>query len=326
MGKYTKRGGDLSGSRQGGSSHPNHTARLMLFATSLIWGFAFVAQRAGMAHVGPFTFNAARNGVAWVVLGALARPLRAVRGGGGVPPEGNAVPGRLKRARAGGVVCGLILFGGSTLQQFGIIHTAVANASFITTLYIVLVPLAGLLLGRRTSPAVFAAVALAAFGLYRMCVPKGFMVSLSRGDLLVLLCAFFFSAHILAIDAFSPRADGVWMSRVQFATAGTLSVVCMILFERPSIGGLLACWWPILYAGVMSSGAGYTLQVLGQRNTPPAVASLILSLESVFGALFGFVFLSETISARGLSGMALMFSATILAQLPASRGKTNAAG
>jgi len=304
-------------------------SQLMMFCTALIWGFAFVAQRAGMDHVGPFTFNAARNYIACIFLGVLARPLRAAgisgeiplsRGTEGFAPHGKPAPESRASTRVGGLVCGLILFGGSTLQQFGIVYTTVSNASFITTLYIVLVPILGLALGKRTRPSVCAAAALAALGLYLMCVPAGGALSLGRGDLLVLLCAFLFSAHILAIDHFSPKADGIAMSRIQFLTAAALSTACMFLFETPTVESLLACWWPILYAGVLSSGVGYTLQILGQRNTPPAVASLILSLESVFGALFGFLLLSEMFTARGLSGMALMFFATILAQIPVGRG------
>lgn len=284
---------------------------LMLLLTALIWGVAFVAQSVSMDFIGPFTFNGIRS----IIGGLSLLPVLAVLRRRGAPkPVGE----RRRMTLIGGVCCGLVLFAASSFQQFGLVEADPGKAGFITTLYIVIVPLAGLLFGRRVRPLVWVAVLLAAGGLYCLCVKASFEIG--RGDLLVLCSAFLFSVHILVIDFFSPRVDGVLMSCVQFFVAGALGILCMFLFEAPKMDRILACWLPILYAGVLSTGVGYTLQIIAQKNTNPTVASLLMSLESVFAALAGWLLLGEVFTGRELAGMVLMMGAVILAQLP-ERGK-----
>ena len=214
----------------------------------------------------------------------------------------------------GGVMCGAALFMASSLQQIGIQYTSVGKAGFITACYIVLVPLLGLLLGKRCGVSVLAAVGLALVGLYLLCVTEA--LSVGMGDWLMLGCALMFSVHILVIDFFAPRADGVALSCIQFFVCALLSAVPALALERPSMAGLAAAWVPVLYAGVLSSGVGYTLQVIGQRGMNPTVASLILSLESCVSVLAGWLLIGERLTGRELTGCAVMFAAIVLAQLP----------
>ena len=211
----------------------------------------------------------------------------------------------------------MALFLASNLQQFGIKYTTVGKAGFITALYIILVPVLGLFMRKRVQGKVWVSVVLAVAGLYLLCITDGF--SLGVGDLLVLLCALMFSVHILVIDYFSPRTDGVKMSCIQFFVCGILSGIAMLIFEKPSLDAILQAWMPILYAGVLSCGVAYTLQIVGQKDMDPTVAALILSLESVVSVLAGWVLLGESMSLRELSGCGLMFAAIILAQLPGSK-------
>ena len=191
------------------------------------------------------------------------------------------------------------------------------KAGFITALYIILVPVLGLFMKKRVQGKVWISVTLAVAGLYLLCITDGF--SLGTGDLLVLLCALMFSVHILVIDYFSPKTDGVKMSCIQFFVCGILSGIAMLIFEEPSLGALLQAWMPILYAGVLSCGVAYTLQIVGQKDMDPTVASLILSLESVVSVLAGWVLLGQRLSLREISGCVLMFAAIILAQLPGKK-------
>lgn len=214
----------------------------------------------------------------------------------------------------GGICCGLALFIASNLQQFGIKYTTVGKAGFITAMYIIIVPVMGIFLKKTVGTKVWISVVLGVIGLYLLCITEGF--SLGFGDILVLLCAICFAVHILIIDYFSPKVDGVRMSCIQFFTCGILSGIGMLLFEEPSIGAICQAWLPILYAGALSCGVAYTLQIIGQRDTDPTVASLILSLESVISVLAGWVLLGQKLSVRELSGCVLMFAAIILAQLP----------
>ena len=286
---------------------------LLLTLTALIWGTAFVAQSEGMNHVGPFTFNAVRCIVGGIVLlPVIAGADAAKRKAGAAQPAEAA--GKGKSVILGGILCGLALFVASSLQQVGIQYTTVGKAGFITALYIVIVPVLGLLFKRKPGFTVWIAVALAVVGMYLLCITEG--LSIGKGDLLILACAFCFSIHILVIDHFSPHVDGVRMSCIQFFVAGVVSLLPMFLFETPEVEGILSAWLPILYAGVMSCGVGYTLQIIGQRNMPPAVASLILSLESVFSVLAGWLLLGQRLSARELVGCAVVFVAILLAQLP----------
>lgn len=285
---------------------------LLLLLTALIWGVAFVAQKDSMDYIGPFTFNFTRMALAGVALLAIVGVTARRKPG---PPAG-APDEALQRRMTwlGGFFCGLMLFVGSALQQFGVKYTTAGKAGFITALYIVLVPIFGLFLRKRVGKMVWAGVALAVGGLYLLCIQSG--LSLGLGDGLVMLSAAGFALHILVVDHFSPRADGIKMSCIQFFVCGGLNLVCMLIFESPTLASIGAAWLPILYAGLLSSGMGYTLQILAQRDTDPTVASLIMSLESVFAVLAGGWLLGEVLSAREIWGCVLMAAAIVLAQLP----------
>lgn len=309
---------------------------LMLFTAALIWGASFVAQKAGMEYIGPFTFNALRFLLGSAVLIPVIlimdqiKKRNAAGGTTGSTAEGTLTGGTVeikaktdsehnkKTLVIGGLSCGVILFAAGTLQQFGMMYTSAGKAGFITALYIVLVPLFGLFFGHKVRPVIWFCVVLAVTGLYLLCVKEGF--SIAKGDLLVLICAFGFAAHILVIDHFSPKTDGVRLSCLQFLTAGLLSLPGMLLFETVDWGNIVACAEPILYSAVLSCGAAYTLQIIGQRDTEPAVASLLLSLESVFAVISGIIILNEQISPREILGCSIMFAAIILAQLPSKKG------
>jgi drug/metabolite transporter (DMT)-like permease len=287
-------------------------ANLLLVLTAFIWGTAFVAQSVGMDHLEPFTFNSIRNFV-----GALALlPVIALMRRGKEKPDQ-----KTRRATwLGGLCCGLVLFTASTFQQFGIVQTTAGKAGFITALYIVLVPVCGLLLGKRVKLQIWAAVVLAAAGLYLLCIKEDF--SIGTGDLLVLVCALLFTMHILVIDHFSRVADCVKMACIQFLVGGVLAGLCMLVFETPRVPNITAAWLPILYTGLLSSGVAYTLQIVTQKYTDPTVASLLMSLESVFAALAGWLVLSESFTGREMGGVVLMFAAIILAQVRIGRKQT----
>lgn len=289
---------------------------LLLFLTAVIWGVAFVAQSVGMEYVGPFTFSFTRCMIGGLVLIPCICLLDRLKKGETQEPK---TAEDRRTLLAGGICCGAALCTASNLQQFGIKYTSVGKAGFITAMYIVLVPVMGIFLKKAVGLKVWVSVALAVAGLYFLCITEGFSVSF--GDLLVLLCAFVFSVHILVIDYFSPKVDGVRMSCIQFFVCGLLSGVCMLIWEKPDLHAVLQAWMPILYAGVLSCGVAYTLQIVGQKGMNPTVASLILSLESVVSVLAGWLLLGQKLSTRELSGCVLMFAAIILAQLP-QRGKS----
>ena len=283
---------------------------LLLFLAAFIWGVAFVAQsKAKDYSVEPFTFNAVRN-----VIGGLTL-LPCIFFLGKREPKEKKIEENPKTLLIGGILCGTVLCIASNLQQIGINYTTVGKAGFITALYIVLVPVCGLFLRKRVQPKVWLAVLIAVAGLYLLCMTDG-SFSLQKGDLLVLACALGFTIHILVIDHFSPLVDGIKMSCIQFFTCSILSAVCMALFETVNVSNLLHAWIPILYAGILSSGVGYTLQIIGQKGLNPTMASLLMSLESVFSVLAGWIFLHQALSGRELSGCILMFAAIVLVQLP----------
>lgn len=284
---------------------------LLLLLTALIWGIAFVAQSVGGDAVGGFTFQGVRN-----LIGALVLlPVIAVTNRGKKEEKEDR-----KTLLTGGICCGILLCIAGNLQQFGIAYTTVGKAGFITAMYILIVPVLGIFLKKKAGLKVWIGVLLGAVGLYLLCM-NGERFSMGMGDLLVLACSFVFSLHILVIDHFSPKVDGVKLSCIQFFVCGVLSMILAFCFEKPSIQGILAGWLPILYAGALSCGVGYTLQIIGQKNMDAAVASLILSLESVFSVLAGWVILHQTLSGRELFGCLFMFAAIILAQLPEKPGK-----
>ena len=224
------------------------------------------------------------------------------------------VPGSRKDLIVGGVCCGVLLFAASSLQQIGLVYTTAGKSGFITAFYIVIVPVLGIFLRQKVGWKIWTAVGIALVGLYFLCITEGFSVNI--GDFYVFLCALLFSLHILVIDYFAPRVDGVKMSCIQFFVCGLISLIPMFALETPTISGLLAGWFPLFYAGVLSCGVGYTLQIVGQKNVNPTVASLLLSLESCFSVLAGWIILGERLSVREGMGCVLMFAAIILAQLP----------
>lgn len=215
----------------------------------------------------------------------------------------------------GGICCGCILAAASSLQQIGISYTSVGKAGFLTAIYIVLVPVLGLFVKKRCSPFIWVSVGLALVGLYLLSVPDGFG-SIGKGDLLLIAGSFLFAVHILVIDYFSPRCNGVALSCIQFFVCAICCLIPAFLFEQPSLSSILAAWAPILYAGILSCGVGYTLQIIGQKGMNPTVASLILSLESSISVLAGWLILGQTLSMRELAGCGIVFVAIVLAQLP----------
>lgn len=286
---------------------------LLLLLTSMIWGAAFVAQSVGMDYIGPFTFNTARNLIGAAVLLPCIAFLKMRSG---VEPEpSHDTPEGKKTLLAGGAACGVLLFAASNLQQIGMQDTTVGKAGFVTAMYIVLVPAFGIFLKKRVGMKVWGAIVLAVAGLYLLCMTED-SAAFQKGDLLILCCAGVFSLHILTVDHYSPKVDGVKMSCIQFFVCGILSGICMLLFETPDMSRIVQAWAPILYAGVLSCGVAYTLQIVGQKGINPAVASLILSLESVFSVIAGWLVLGQTLSGREMGGCALMFVAILLAQLP----------
>ena len=281
---------------------------ILLVLTALIWGCAFVAQSVGMDYVGPFTFNMARFLIGAIVLLPVIWFMDRQRKTGAEKGAGQ------KTLIIGGICCGIALAVASTLQQWGILFTTVGKAGFITAMYIVIVPLLGIFIGKKVRPLIIGCVAIAVVGFYFLCMTESLRLGL--GDFLVLLCAIAFSIHILVIDHFSPKVDGVKMSVIQFLTAAIISAVPTLLWEQPVFTDILQAWQPVLYAGVMSCGVAYTLQIIAQKNADPTVASLLLSLESVFSVLAGWVLLGQGLSLKELFGCVLIFCAIILAQLP----------
>ena len=287
---------------------------MCLGLTALIWGTAFVAQKSGLDYLGPFTFNGVRSLIGGLALLPCIVLIDVING---QRPSllGSCSSGERRLALIkGGVYCGIILGIASSLQQYGIKYTSVGKAGFITTLYIIIVPLLGVFFRRKVGLVMWFCSLLAIFGMYLLCFRGG--GELNVGDGLVFLCSIVFSLHILLVDRFAPKADGVRMSCIQFWVAGVIATVCALLFEQVVWRDLLNAKWPLLYAGVMSCGVAYTLQIVGQKSVHPVVASLLMSLESVFAALSGWVILHEKLSATELLGCAIIFIAVVIAQLP----------
>ena len=289
---------------------------LLLLLTAVIWGIAFVAQSAGMDYVGPLTFLCVRS----LIGGAALLPVLwfLERQKSDTQKQEERTPEKRRLLIKGGILCGLALCFASSFQQYGIQFTTVGKAGFITACYIILVPIAGLFFGKRCGLNIWIGVLLAVGGLYCLCITE--TLRIGKGDILVLICAFIFSAHILVVDHFSPLVDGVKMACIQFFVCGLVSGAGMLLLEHPAVSDILMAWQSILYAGLLSSGVGYTLQIVGQKGLNPTVASLILSLESVVSVLAGLVILHQTLSSREVLGCVLMFAAIVLAQLP-GKGK-----
>lgn len=288
-------------------------SNILLLLTAIIWGSAFVAQKSGMDYVEPFTFNGIRTFIGGLVLIPVIFFMEKKN-----PPEEISREEKTKKNKElliGGICCGLALFAASSLQQFGVSYTTAGKAGFITTLYVVFVPIISVLLRKRVRPIMWLCVAMGAVGLYLLCMTDA-SFRLTFGDTLVLLCAVAFAVHILTVDHFSPKMDGIKLSCIQFLTVGIVSMVCMFIFEHPDIHAILDCAVPLLYAGVLSCGLGFTFQVVAQKHAEPTVASLLMSLESVFAVVFGALLLHETMSMRELSGCLIIFIAVIISQLP----------
>ncbi|WP_028304105.1 DMT family transporter [Oceanospirillum maris] len=285
---------------------------LMLLITAAIWGFAFVAQRVGMDHVGPLTFNAAR-----FLLGAVSLlPLLFIL----KPTPIKPAEGKFRlNLMQGGLIAGSLLFMGATLQQVGLQYTTAGKAGFITGLYIVLVPMLALIWGQRTGRNTWIGAILAVVGLYLLSITDDF--SLSYGDLLQLIGALFWAGHVLIIGWLSPQADALRLSIVQFFTCGLISLGAALFMESPTFANLGSAWLPIAYAGLLSVGVAYTMQVFAQKTAPASHAAIILSLEAVFAVIGGYLLLDERLDMQGLVGCGLMLTGMLISQIPIGKIK-----
>ena len=291
---------------------------LILLLTATIWGVAFVAQSVGMEYIGPFTLNAIRCVLGGLVLIPVILVLKKKKETGAENQEKEDK----KTLWTGGIACGVILCIASNLQQFGIMEASVGKSGFFTALYIVMIPVIGIFIGKRPGIKLWFCVALAVVGMYLLCMKDG-SFTIERADIMLLLCALAFSVHILVVDYFSPKVDGVKMSCIQFFVCGVLSAVGMLFTETPDISNIQAAWMPLLYAGLLSCGVGYTLQIVGQKGINPIIASLIMSLESVISALAGWVILGQVLSLKEIIGCVLMFVAIVITQIPIGNKKTD---
>jgi len=286
---------------------PSH---LLLISVAAIWGFAFVAQSAGMDYLGPHSFNAAR-----FMLGALSLvPLWFLMG-----------KSRLPQGRTllfGGLAAGTIMFGGFSFQQIGLQYTTAGNAGFITSMYIVLVPLAGILLGQRTTLQTWSGVILAVLGLYSLSVEPDF--SIGYGDMLQLIGAFFWTAHVITIGWLSRKVDAIGLSISQFAVAAVWATIAAALYETPTLPAFQDAWLPLVYAGVASSGIACTLQIIAQRKIEPSITALILSTEAIFAVLGGYLLLDEPFGSKEMLGCSLMLAGMLVTQWPTKRSAAQA--
>lgn len=286
----------------------------LLFLTACIWGLAFVSQSKGMEYMDPFTFNGVRSllGAAVLLVFLSAR---------------SKVTGRSlkeldwKVTIRAGVLCGIVLTIATTVQQFGIVYTSVGKAGFITTLYIIFVPMAGVLFGKKVPFVVWGSAVMAAIGMYLLCMTESLTINI--GDILVFICAIFFTAHIMIVDYFSPKTDGVVISCIQFLICGIICMLCSFIWGEPAWHQIVNGAGSLLYAGIMSCGVAYTLQIVGQNGVNPTVAALLLSLESVVATIggflaykWGFLITDQSMTARQLAGCIVVFAAVVLVQLP----------
>ncbi len=288
----------------------------ILLLTALIWGISFVSQSVGMEYVEPNTFNGIRTIMGGIVLLPVIFFLDKTK-----KKKGTYVPQNKKKFLLYGSICGVFLCIASTLQtygmngNFGFPAITTGESGFLTALYIIFVAVLGAFSGKKLTGKIILGVLLSMVGMYFLCL-FGASISLSFGHLLTFLCAIVFALHILVIDKFSPEVDGVKLSCTQFFVAGTLNLIIMCIFETPSIHAILSCGTALLYSGVMSCGVAYTLQIIGQKYTDPTSASILMSLESVFSALAGWVLLNQSMTLPQILGCSLMFTAIVLVQLP----------
>ena len=284
---------------------------LILLIAAIIWGTAFVAQSEGMNSVGPFTFQATRMLLAFLFLLPVAACVHVFRKKQGRELPHDFLP---KKMIGSAAISGVFLFIASAFQQVGMLYTSVGHAGFLTALYLLIIPVLGLFFGRKVSGRLWICIALSLVGLWFLCMTsEGF--SMGIGDVLMLFSALFFSFQIMSLDILSKKYDGVQYSAIQMLVAGVLSLICTFIFETPTVEGISAAAFPIAYAGIMSCGVAYTFQVIGQRDTHPTVASIIMSLEGVFAVLGGAVLLSQIPSVYEFIGCGLMFTATVISQI-----------
>lgn len=283
----------------------------LLLLAAVIWGAAFVAQRVGMEYVGAFTFNGIRFALGLLVLlpMAIRNPKKVILEAG----SGRHLRTTRSQAIWGGALAGLILFSGASLQQVGLVYTTAGKAGFITGLYVVIVPILGLFWGLKSGRGGWLGACLAVAGLYLLSVTKD--LTLAPGDLLVLLGAFFWAGHVLILGWLSPKMNRLRLSCAQYGVCSALSLIVAVLTETIALHNLVLAAVPILYGGIASVGVAYTLQVVAQRYAPPAHAAIILSLESVFAAVAGWLILGEIMSLRGIIGAGLMLTGMLTAQL-----------
>ena len=294
---------------------------LLLLLTAMIWGTAFVGQRVGMDSIEPVTFNAARMWLAAAAIGLVA----VLTGKKSDPQDKKPVSGltdtrdkaqeRRKNTIIGGICCGSFLTAASLFQQMGVVYTTAGKAGFITAMYMLLVPIINFVFFKKKNTwLVWTGVLVGVFGMYLLCITDGF--SLTYGDTLVCICALLFSGHILCCDHFVQLGNPIRISAIQFATAAVISTIAAFVAEEPSWQKIASAAVPILYCGIVSGGIGYTLQMVAQRYTDPTIASLLMSLESVFAVIAGALLLGERMTARELAGCVIMFAAIVLVQIP----------
>ncbi len=289
---------------------------LLLLLTALVWGLSFISQSKGVELIEPATFNGVRSLLGGIVLLPVIFLLDNSKKRNGMHPQ------KLnKTLLVGGIICGICLCLASTLQTMGMVETSPGKAGFLTALYMVIIPIIGIFMGKRPQPAILLSVIIATVGLYLMCIDSS--LTINFGDILIIICAFIFAAHIMAIDYFSPKVDGVKLACMQFFVCGILDLIYAFIFETPQLTPILNCWPAIGYSGVMSCGVAYTLQIVGQKYTDPTSASILMSLESVFATLSTVIFIAlgwnltgGALSAKEIIGCVLMFIAILLVQLP----------
>lgn len=282
----------------------------LLIITAIIWGTSFVTQKLGMNYVEPLTFGAARFLLGSLVLIPVILIFSKKNDDSSKEDKTNY---QNKDLILGGALCGVAIFLGASLQQWGIVYTTAGKAGFITALYIILVPILGLFLHKKVGKLTWIGVLLATVGLYLLSIKQGFAIE--KGDAIVLAGTIFWAMHILIVDAFVEKVDGLKLSCVQFFVAGILSAIAAFILETPSLATILSAYGPILYTAFMVVGVAYTLQIIGQKSTSPTIAAIILSMESLFAVISGAIFLKEVMSIREIMGCVLMFIAVIIAQI-----------
>lgn len=298
------------------NQYKNIKGSLLLVLAALIWGLAFVAQTGAADKIPPLALNASRSIITAILLFGFLAVRRAIFKTPILPPRGT----RTKHALLPGIICGCLLTVSMNLQQFGIVAypagvAAEARAGFLTALYVILVPIIGIFLGKKLNLPLIIAVLIATVGIYLLCVSGG-LSGIYMGDVLMFMCAISFALHILSVDRFGSHTDGILLSMSQFAVVGILSAVLSLIFESASFPAIFSAWKEILFLGIFSGGIAYTLQIVGQKYAEPSVASITMSLESVFATLGGWLISGNALALREWIGCGLVFVAIVLAQLP----------